>query len=218
LKEIFELGKFIYKFPKIIEEFNMNLVDRAKNIILNPSKEWEVIKMETISNSDLFTKYALILAAIPAVCGFIGYSLFNISYGLFSYKLSIGSSITWAILHYILTLGGVYVLAFIIDALAPTFGCTKDLNAALKIAVFCYTPAWVFGVFNLFPVLSIIVLLASIYSLILLYMGLERVKSVPKDKMVAYFIVTLIVAIVVYIIIGVIINGVVFSGYYLSEF
>jgi hypothetical protein len=49
-------------------------------------------------------------------------------------------------------------------------------------------------------------------------MGLERVKSVPKDKMVAYFIVTLIVAIVVYIIIGVIINGVVFSGYYLSEF
>ncbi len=196
----------------------MNLVDRAKNIILNPSKEWEVIKTENISNSDLFTKYAMILAAIPAVCGFIGYSLFSVSYGLFSYKISVGSSITWAILQYILNLGGVYVLALIIDALAPTFGCTKDLNAALKIVVFSYTPAWLIGVFNLFPVLSIIVLLGSIYSLILLYMGLERVKSVPKDKMVGYFIVTIIVAIVVYFIIGAIINRIVFTGYYLSEF
>jgi len=196
----------------------MNLVDRAKNIILNPSKEWEVIKTENISNSDLFTKYAMILAAIPAVCGFIGYSLFSVSYGLFSYKISVGSSITWAVLQYILNLGGVYVLALIIDALAPTFGCTKDLNAALKIVVFSYTPAWLIGVFNLFPVLSIIVLLGSIYSLILLYMGLERVKSVPKDKMVGYFIVTIIVAIVVYFIIGAIINRIVFTGYYLSEF
>jgi len=196
----------------------MNLVDRAKNIILNPSKEWEVIKTENISNSDLFTKYAMILAAIPAVCGFIGYSLFSVSYGLFSYKISVGSSITWAILQYILNLGGVYVLALIIDALAPTFGCTKDLNAALKIVVFSYTPAWLIGVFNLFQVLSIIVLLGSIYSLILLYMGLERVKSVPKDKMVGYFIVTIIVAIVVYFIIGAIINRIVFTGYYLSEF
>jgi hypothetical protein len=196
----------------------MNLVDRAKNIILNPSKEWEVIKTESISNSDLFTKYAMILAAIPAVCGFIGYSLFNVSYGLFSYKISVGSSITWAILQYILNLGGVYLLALIIDALAPTFGCTKDLNAALKIVVFSYTPAWVIGVFNLFPVLSTIVLLGSIYSLILMYMGLERVKSVPKEKMVGYFIVTIIVAIVVYFIIGVIINRIVFTGYYLSEF
>jgi len=196
----------------------MNLVDRAKNIILNPSKEWEVIKAETISNSDLFTKYALILAAIPAICGLIGYNLFNISYGLFSYKLSFGSSITWAILQYLLTLGGVYVLALIIDALALTFGCPKDLNAALKIVVFSYTPAWVFGVFNLFPMLGIIVALAGIYSLILLYMGLERVKSVPKDKMVGYFIITLIIAIVVYVVIGYIINRIVFSGYYLSEF
>ncbi|HVO74657.1 MAG TPA: Yip1 family protein [Ignavibacteriaceae bacterium] len=196
----------------------MNLFDRAKNIILNPSKEWEVIKAETISNSDLFTKYALILAAIPAVCGFIGYSVFTTSYGMFSFRLSFGSSLTWAILNYLLTLGGVYLLAFIIDALAPNFGCPKDLNAALKIVVFAYTPAWVFGVFYLFPVLGIIVLLASIYSLILLYMGLERVKSVPKDKMVAYFIVTIIVAIIVYVIIGVIVNRVVFTSHYLSDF
>jgi hypothetical protein len=196
----------------------MNLVDRAKNIMLNPSNEWNVIKAESISNSELFTKYALILAAIPAICGFIGYSVFTASSGIFSYRLSMGSSLTWAILTYILTLASVYVLAFIIDALAPTFGCSKDLNAALKIVVFSYTPAWVLGVFNLFPALGIIAALGGIYSLILLYMGLERVKSVPKDKMVAYYVVTLIVAVVIYFIIGAIVSGIVFSGYYLSEY
>jgi hypothetical protein len=196
----------------------MNLVDRAKNIILNPSKEWEVIKLESISNSDLFTKYALILAAIPAVCGFIGYSVFTASAGIFSYRLSVSSSLTWAILTYILTLGSVYLLAFIIDALAPTFGCSKDLNSALKVVVFSYTPAWVLGIFNLFPVLGIIAALGGIYSLILLYMGLEKVKSVPKEKMVPYFIVTLIVAIIVYFIIGAIVNRIIFTSYYLPEY
>jgi len=42
----------------------MNLVDRAKNIMLNPKQEWEVVKAESITTQELYTKYSLILAAI----------------------------------------------------------------------------------------------------------------------------------------------------------
>ena len=38
----------------------MNLFERAKNIIVTPKTEWEVIKGEQSSASDLFTKYVLI--------------------------------------------------------------------------------------------------------------------------------------------------------------
>ena len=107
----------------------MNLVDRIKKLLLSPATEWEVIKGETWTTADLFTKYALILAAIPAVAGFLGYSLFGISYGFGSYRLGFGRSLTWAILTYVLTLGGIFVLGFIIDALAPSFGSTKDMVA-----------------------------------------------------------------------------------------
>jgi hypothetical protein len=192
----------------------MILFERIKNIILNPSKEWETIKLETWTNGELFTKYAIILAAIPAVCGFIGYSLFGISWGFGSFHVPVGISLSWAIATYILTLVGVFIVAFIIDALAPSFGSVKDMNASLKVTVFSYTPAWVAGIFNLVPVLGFIAALAGIYSLVLFYMGLERVKNVPKDKMVGYFVVTIIVAIVVYFIIGLIVSAIAFSGLY----
>jgi len=192
----------------------MILFERVKNIILNPSKEWETIKLETWTNAELFTKYAIILAAIPAVCGFIGYSLFGISWGFGSFHVPVGISLSWAIATYVLTLVGVFIVAFIIDALAPSFGSVKDMNASLKVTVFSYTPAWVAGIFNLVPALGIIAALAGIYSLVLFYMGLERVKNVPKDKMMGYFIVTLIVAIVVYFIIGLIVSAIAFSGLY----
>lgn len=58
----------------------MNLVDRVKNIVLTPANEWEVIKGESWTTADLFLKYAIILAAIPAAAGFLGYSFFGISY------------------------------------------------------------------------------------------------------------------------------------------
>lgn len=102
----------------------MNLFDRVKNLLLSPATEWEVIKGETWTTSDLFTKYAIILAAIPAVAGFLGYSFFGISYGFGSYKLGFGTLLTWAVLTYALTLAGIFVLGFIIDGLAPSFGST----------------------------------------------------------------------------------------------
>jgi hypothetical protein len=190
----------------------MNLVERAKNILLTPAKEWDVIKGEQLTIVDMFTKYAMILAAIPAIAGFIGYSLIGISYGFGTFRVPIGTSLVWAILQYILSLGGVFLIAFIMDALAPTFGCSKNLVAAVKIVVFSYTAAWVAGILNIIPSLGILVGLASIYSLYLMYMGLQKVKDVPKDKMVGYFVVTIIAAVVVFMAIGMIVGAVAFGN------
>jgi hypothetical protein len=190
----------------------MNLVERAKNILLTPAKEWDVIKGEQLTIVDMFTKYAMILAAIPAIAGFIGYTVIGISYGFGTFRVPIGTSLVWAILQYILSLGGVFLIAFIMDALAPTFGCTKNLVAAVKIVVFSYTAAWVAGILNIIPSLSILVGIASIYSLFLMYLGMQKIKEVPKDKMIGYFAVTIIAAVVVFVVIGVIIGAVAFGS------
>jgi hypothetical protein len=190
----------------------MNLVERAKNILLTPAKEWEVIKGEQLTIVDMFTKYAMILAAIPAIAGFIGYSVIGISFGFGTFRVPIGTSLVWAILQYILSLGGVFLIAFIMDALAPNFGCTKNMVAAVKIVVFSYTATWVAGILNIIPSLGILVGLASIYSLYLMYVGLQKVKDVPQDKMVGYFVVTIIAAVVVYFVIGMIVGAVAFGS------
>ncbi len=192
----------------------MNLVDRAKNILLSPNTEWEVIRSESPTTAELFTQYAVILAAIPAVAGFIGYYLIGLSFGGFgTIRLGIGTSFFWAILTFILSLVSVYVLAWIIDALAPSFGSTKDFISSLKVAVYAYTAAWIAGIFQIIPSLSFLAALAGIYSFVLLYIGLKKVKLVPEDKLIGYFIITIIVSLVLYFIIGAIISSIVFRDY-----
>lgn len=99
----------------------MNIFERAKNILISPKSEWEVIKNEQSTIADLFTKYALILALIPVVASFIGQSLIGVSLGPFgSFKVPIVNGLIYAVLYYVLTLAGIYLVAFIVDALAPS--------------------------------------------------------------------------------------------------
>ncbi|MBK6912943.1 MAG: YIP1 family protein [Ignavibacteriales bacterium] len=186
----------------------MSLVERAKNILMTPKTEWEVIKNEAASVGELFTKYAMIFALIPVVATFIGQSLIGVNLGfLGSYKIPVTNGLIYAVVYYILSLVGIYVVAFIIDALAPSFGSTKNMIASLKVAVYSYTAAWIAGIFSIIPVLGILGIL-GLYSLYLMYLGLKIVKDTPQDKLAGYLIVVIIIAVVVYFVIGMIVAAV----------
>jgi hypothetical protein len=87
----------------------MNLVDRVKNILFSPAVEWEKIKGETYTLSDLFLNYAMILAAIPAIAALIGFSLIGVSYGPGTFRMPLGSGIIYGILSYVSSLIGVCI-------------------------------------------------------------------------------------------------------------
>ncbi len=192
-------------------DFNA-IIKRAIAILTKPNDEWKVIKGESLSIADMFTKYAMILAAIPAIAGFIGYCLIGVSYGFGTFRIPIGRGLIWLILQYVLSLAGVFLLAFIIDSLAPSFGAKKDLVSSVKVVVYAYTAAWIAGVLYIIPSLAIIASLLSLYSLFLLYLGMDHVKEPPADKKVAYFVVSIIVAIVVFFIVGYLVQVVAFGG------
>ncbi len=179
----------------------MNLVDRAKKMILQPKQEWQVIDAEPHTVKDLYVNYAMILAAIPAVAVFIGFSIVGLGGVLSSYRIPIESGIAMMIVKYVLSLASVYVLALIIDALAPNFGSQKNFMQSLKLAVFSMTAAWLAGIFSLLPALSILGLL-GLYSLYVLYLGMPVLMKTPADKVVPYFVVVLIAAVVVNVVIG----------------
>ena len=179
----------------------MNIVDRAKNMIMKPSQEWQVIDGETHTVKDLYVNYAMILAAIPAVAKFIGFSIVGLGGMLSQYRIPIASGVALMVVGYVLSLASVYVLALIIDGLAPNFGSQKNFLQALKLAVFSMTAAWLAGIFSLLPALSILGLL-GLYSLYVLYLGMPVLMKTPADKLVPYFVVVLIAAIVVHVVIG----------------
>jgi hypothetical protein len=101
----------------------MALVERVKNICGKPKLEWPVIAAETTSTRELLTGYVLPLAAIGPIAVFIGGSLIGRSLPFVgSYRVPVTAGLTMAAFTYLMTIVGIFVLAFIINALAPTFG------------------------------------------------------------------------------------------------
>jgi hypothetical protein len=180
----------------------MALVDRVKNILLTPRTEWEVIDAEPATVADLYKGYIIPLAAIGPVAQAIGSSVFGYTVPfLGSYKTPPGAAITGALVTYCLTLVGVYVLALIIDALAPSFNGTRNQIQALKVAAYSSTASWLAGIFALIPGLRFLMIL-GVYSLYLLYLGLPVLTKSPKEKALGYTAVVIIAAIVLFMVIG----------------
>ena len=180
----------------------MNLVERVKRILVSPKTEWEVIDAEQTTPAELYTRYILPLAAIGPIAQLIGYSVFGVTVPFVgTYRVPIGSAITQALVSYLLTLAGTYVLALIIDALAPTFNGQRSQIQALKLAAYSLTASWVAGIFALIPGLRILTLL-GLYSLYLLYLGLPVLMKTPREKAMGYTVVVIIAAIVLSLVIG----------------
>src|SRR5260221_10972042 len=98
----------------------MALIDRVKNILLAPKTEWPVIAGETATVQSLYVGYILILAAIGPIA-------MALRAGLFGMGMGIGV----ALISYVIGLIMIYLLAWIVDALAPTFGGEKNFIRSL---------------------------------------------------------------------------------------
>jgi hypothetical protein len=191
----------------------MDLISRVQGILLKPKDEWIKIKEEKTTIVQLFTTYACILAAIPAIFRFIGQGLIgrHIPFVNRWIRMDIGSAIIDAVLYYVLILGSIYLTGIIINALAPSFGSAQNQINAMKLAVYSMTPAFIAGIFFIFIPLWILCWLASLYGLFVLYLGFATpMMDTPKDKAVTYFVVTLAVMIVLNVVIGIVL-GAIFS-------
>jgi hypothetical protein len=178
----------------------MNLVERTRKIILEPRTEWPVIAEEQLTLQDIYTKYVMILAAIPAIASFIGWSIVGI--GIFgqTHRVPLGAGLAHLILGYLLSLGSVYLLALVIDSFAPKFEGQSNFVQALKVAAFASAPSWLAGVFYVVPALGIFALL-GLYSLYLLFLGLPLLMKVPADKALPYTVVVMVAVIVVVVVV-----------------
>jgi hypothetical protein len=178
------------------------LVDRAKNILMQPKAEWERISAETTEPAKLLTGYVLPLALIGPAASLIGMQLFGINVLFTTIKPSLTTSLTIAVMSFVMAIVGAFVLAFIANFLSPKFGGRDSFPSAFRLVAYAMTAAWVGGIFGLIPSLALIGSLIGLYSLYLLYAGASPVMGVPADKAVGYTVVTIVAAIVVYIVMG----------------
>ncbi len=154
------------------------LISRVRAILQTPRAEWAKIEGEPDAPFDLYSRYVATLGAIPPVARFLGETLVG---GYTTLRWSFFG----ALFVYAATFAAVYFVATIINALAPRFEATKNFSQALKLAVYCYIPAWLAGIFLLVPGLSFLMAF-GFYGVYLLWIGLPPLMRVPNEHKLPY--------------------------------
>ncbi len=179
------------------------LLSRIRNIIADPRREWPLIATEPGNPMRLLVGYVAVLAAIPAVCGFIGSSLVGVSVSIGRVHDSIPFGLMRALISYLFSFVIVYLTALAIDVMAPLFHTARNFGSALKLAAYSFTPVWLIGVVLMVPGLRFLSIL-GLYAIRLLWTGLPPLMGTPRPKVLPYaisivaaaFVITLTMAVI----------------------
>lgn len=186
-----------------------NLFQRVINILIKPKEEWRVVATEKPDATKLIFGYALILAAIPAIAAFIKYGVIGVTFWGYTTR-SIASGVQYGLIQLISAVLGAYLLAWVIDLLAPSFDSEKNFGRSLQLAVYSSTPQWVAGILLLLGTgMSILIMLIGLYAIYLLAAGMPIIKQTPKEKVVGYVVVVIIALIVISFLVALIMASIV---------
>ena len=181
------------------------LFEQVKKIILSPKEAWLAIKSQPASVKDIYLKYIMLLAAIPALCTFIGLVVFGIKIPFMGViRVSFFPTLVHQIFSYVIMLIGIGVSALILEKLAPKFEGSATYVDALKLAAFSMTPGFVAGVLHIIPWLGLLAILAGLYGLYILWVGVPIMVGVPESKRLIYLIVSVVVSIIAGFIISIV--------------
>jgi hypothetical protein len=177
----------------------MNLIERAKNMLINPKAEWAKAETEQNTLGGLFTSYVLPLLIIPTVAAFVGMSFIGYTILMFVIK-GVELGIRYAIIVAASTIVTYFVSAIIINALAPTFKGQKNQDQAAKLSAYSMTAVCVAGIFFIIPSLYALALIGSMYSFYIMYTGMARTMKVPEDQVIGYVVISALAMVLVYFI------------------
>lgn len=188
----------------------MSFIDRGVYMILAPKTEWEVIAEEEPNADAIFMRYALPLILASAAIAFIGYA-FIWSGGFDDSVITWGASFKDKVISRGLYYGfqtlfigvlGLWLTALLVNVLAPYFGSEKNMGRSMQLATYAMTPVWVGGLLMIYPPIGFIGLLFGLYGLYILYVGLPFMMKTPKEKIVPYRVLSIVILLDIYIGLG----------------
>lgn len=176
------------------------IIGRVQRLVISPDTEWDTIAAEDANIPRIYITYVGPLVVVAALAAAIGMSVFGLSGGLIWFRVPAASALAHAAVQIGIGLAGVYVTSLIINALAPRFGGTADAGQAFKLAAYAPTPAWAAGILTIIPRLEIVAMLAGLYALYLLFVGLPKLMKPAQDQTLIYTAVIGGVMFVIYIV------------------
>jgi hypothetical protein len=197
----------------------MNIVERAKKIIIKPKETWEEISKEKADVKTILTTYIIPLSLIPALSYIIGYSLIGlrVPYGEYV-RIPLTSSLLTGVVTLIFNILGVFISAFVIKTISGYFSADTDFTNSFKLVAYSSTPVFLASIFNIIPALSVLSIL-GLYGIYLLFLGIPAlIPNLPEDKRINFTIVVIIATIIVSIVVNVLIGQFIWGPIYSEIF
>jgi len=185
-----------------------SLVTRAINILTKPASEGQVIDAEPSSTGKLIGGYAVILALLAPIFALLAILLTPFGTMLFSFP---GFLIKLLLITYAMALLPPILLGFILDALTPNLGGTKNSLAAMKLAIYSGTAYWV-GAIGLILSPWLWLVIGVGYAGYLLWLGAPILMKVPADKAPVFVGAAVGIWVVLYIILNLIAQRIIFGA------
>ncbi|MCC7113271.1 MAG: YIP1 family protein [Burkholderiales bacterium] len=155
---------------------------RLRAILLEPRNAWARIAAEPATVQSLALGWILGLAAIGPLAMLVGYADLGLARSL---RLAVGAWLT--------TLVVTFLLALIVDTLAPSFGGRRDYVASLKLVAYAFTAIYLAGIGHVMGQIGgAIVLAAAVVSWISFGIGAPMLRRCTPDRSVAFTLVVLV--------------------------
>ena len=170
----------------------MLLLKLVPAILIRPTQTWTFVSPLSISSKTIFLGYILPLISLELVGATAELIEFvwtredpQLPWGQF-YCLSLVPG--W-FGHGLWQLVVVYLLAQLVSSTAPFFSGESNEQQALKVIAFALTPVWLANLFMPIPFFSLdrsIPILAQVYAVYLLYLGLSILMRSSQPRAIAY--------------------------------
>ena len=159
-------------------------------LFTQPKQAWRDIRAQEDESPRQYLPHLILLALIPVVCLFIGTT--QVGWSLAQGErvwLSTKSALQLCALLYIATLVGVVVMGLFIRWMSRTFSARPTFNQCIGFATYVSIPFYLAGIAGLYPsrwLAIVVLLLASGYSSLLLFVGIGTFMRLPEGKAPLY--------------------------------
>lgn len=161
------------------------MLNHVWGLLTNPQREWKAIRKERGTIGRCYGSHVVILAAVPAVAGYIGTTYVGWSVAREAHRLTPQSALQISLLFYLTMLVAVFIVGKLIQWMGQTYGARQTLSQSVALAAYTATPLFLFGIMLVYPKLWLILLLGLpvlAYSVYLLYSGVSVMMGISKER------------------------------------
>ena len=163
-------------------------IPTIREIVTHPETCWMVIRVDTRTLKQIFEQYVFALAAIPALSGLIGYSVFSNIPFVKILEIAIGG--------YMASIGFMFAAVFLASGTAKMFDGEISQDQSGKLVVFSLMPYFAAGLFLLIPLVAPLALLGSL-SFYAFFTGVKSMTRLPAAKRLMYCLINVVTWVVV---------------------